>query len=287
MMPFSATRVLLVLALAALSSGCASLIGSAGTTVGRRLTAGVINADDPATVAAGLPAYLLLIDGLIDGDPNDSELLLSGAKLYIAYAGSFVDDPVRRTRLARKADGYARRAVCARNRVLCAALDAPFDQFEQTIAATGARDIELMHAAAVARAGLLQADPSDFERLADLPRVELLLARVHALDPAYDGASASMYLGVLKCLRPPGLGGKPEEGVRYFAEALERSGGRNQMARVLEAEYCARLSFDQKRHDALLEAVLAADPVAPGLTLTNTLAQERARVLLESSKDYF
>jgi uncharacterized protein YceK len=283
----STLRILLVLAVAATTSGCASLMSSAGAGVGRSLTAGVVNADDPATVAAGLPAYLLLIDGFIDGDPANPQLLLSGAKLYGAYAGSFVDDPARRTRLALKADAYARRAVCARDRTLCAGLDAPFDQFEKTIAAAGADDIELMHAAAVARAGVLQADPSDFVRLADLPRVELLLARVHALDPAYDGASASMYLGVLNCLRPPSLGGKPDEGVRHFAEALERSGGRNQMARVLDAEYCARLTFDQERHDALLAAVLAADPVAPGLTLANTLARERARALLESGKDYF
>ena len=32
---------------------------------------------------------------------------------------------------------------------------------------------------------------------------------------------------------------------------------------------------------------LAADPHAPGLTLTNVLAQRRAKVLLESGKDYF
>jgi len=36
-----------------------------------------------------------------------------------------------------------------------------------------------------------------------------------------------------------------------------------------------------------LNEVLAADPKAPGFTLTNTLAQDRARKLLESGKDYF
>lgn len=280
-------RAFALCCLVLVGSGCASLLGSAGAGVGRSLAAGVVNADDPALVASGLPAYLLLVDGLIEGDPDDADLLLSGARLYAAYAGSFVAEPERRTRLALKADTYARRAACARDRALCAALEGPFERFEQAVAAAGARQIELLHALAVTRAGLLQADPSDYARLADLPRVELLLARVHALDPAYDGASASMYLGVLNCLRPPSLGGRPEEGMRHFAEALARSGGRNQMARVLDAEYCARLVFDRARHDALLEAVIAADPVAPGLTLANTLARARARALLESGKDYF
>jgi hypothetical protein len=36
-----------------------------------------------------------------------------------------------------------------------------------------------------------------------------------------------------------------------------------------------------------LNEVLAADPKAHGYTLTNTLAQDRARKLLESGKDYF
>jgi hypothetical protein len=40
-------------------------------------------------------------------------------------------------------------------------------------------------------------------------------------------------------------------------------------------------------HDALLNSVLAADPVAPNLTLINTLAQERAKQLMMESNDYF
>jgi hypothetical protein len=96
-----------------------------------------------------------------------------------------------------------------------------------------------------------------------------------------------MYLGVLNCLRPESIGGKPRDGIRYFEEALAISDGRNQMARVLDAEYCARLLFEPERHDRLLAEVEAADPHAPGLTLINTLAQRRAAQLRESAKDYF
>ena len=45
--------------------------------------------------------------------------------------------------------------------------------------------------------------------------------------------------------------------------------------------------FDRDLHDKLLNEVLAADPHAPGLTLINVLAQQRARKLLDSGKDYF
>jgi hypothetical protein len=40
-------------------------------------------------------------------------------------------------------------------------------------------------------------------------------------------------------------------------------------------------------HDRLLNEVLAADPVKPGLTMLNTLAQREARELLASGADYF
>jgi hypothetical protein len=59
------------------------------------------------------------------------------------------------------------------------------------------------------------------------------------------------------------------------------------MVRVLYAQFYARLVFDQALHDKLLNEVLAADPVAPRLTLINTLAKGKAKALLESGKDYF
>ena len=45
--------------------------------------------------------------------------------------------------------------------------------------------------------------------------------------------------------------------------------------------------FDKDLHDRLLEDAIAADPHAPGLTLINVLAQQQAKVLLESGNDYF
>jgi hypothetical protein len=65
------------------------------------------------------------------------------------------------------------------------------------------------------------------------------------------------------------------------------SGGKNQMVRVLYAQYYARLVFDKELHDKLLNEVVAADVHATGLTLINTLAQQRAKKLLESGKDFF
>ena len=59
------------------------------------------------------------------------------------------------------------------------------------------------------------------------------------------------------------------------------------MTKVIYAEQYARLIFDQQLHDRLLGEVLAAKVNVEGITLTNRIAQERARDLLESGNDYF
>ena len=92
---------------------------------------------------------------------------------------------------------------------------------------------------------------------------------------------------MINSVRPEAVGGKPELGRTYFEKAVELSGGKNLYAKTLEAEFYARLVFNQELHDKLLNEVLAADPNAPGFTLINTLARQRAKKLLDSGKDYF
>ncbi|HIF96410.1 MAG TPA: hypothetical protein EYQ54_05175, partial [Myxococcales bacterium] len=95
------------------------------------------------------------------------------------------------------------------------------------------------------------------------------------------------YLGVLYTLRPAHMGGLPEIGRTHFERAIELSNGRNLMAKVFFARSYARLIFDRELHDELLIEVVEADPVAPGFTLSNTLAQEQAEELLLDADEYF
>jgi hypothetical protein len=53
------------------------------------------------------------------------------------------------------------------------------------------------------------------------------------------------------------------------------------------AEYYARVAYDRALHDRLLAEVLEADARADGFTMTNLLAQRRARALLDGAGDYF
>ena len=267
---------------ALLLGGCASVVNKASQRLADNLTAGILEQDDIGIARDGIPSWLLLVDGLVQGDPQNRGLLLAGSKLYGAYAGGFVDDPQRAQRLSARSFDYARRATCIAAAGLCAQIDAPFEAFEAELAKTG--DVAVLYALASAWAGRIQANSGDWNAIAAIPKVQALLERVVALDPAHADGEPYMVLGVLASLRPASLGGQPEQGRAHFEKALALSGGRNQMVRVLYAQYYARLVFDQALHDRLLGEAIAADPHAPRLTLVNVIAQHRARALLESGK---
>ena len=268
------------------------LLGGCVTTATQQLATNVssalVNQDDPALVRDGAPAHLLLLEGLLEGDPGNEELLLAAARMYSAHATLFVEDGERAQSMAERARGYAARALCLRRPDTCGAKDLPFDEFTALVETMDRQDLQALYAYAVAWVGRLQTSgPGDYEALADLPRIAAMMEKVSALDERYDHGQAHVYLGAMNCRLPASLGGRPEKGRIHFERAIALSNGRNLRAQVEYARRCARLNFDRDLHDRLLNEVLAADPDEPGLTLSNVLAQQQARILLDTSSNYF
>jgi len=247
----------------------------------------MLSQDDPQTVRDGAPAFLLLLDGLVQSDPEDADTLIVGAKLYGAYAAVFVKDEARLKRLINRARDYSRRALCEELSALCAVLDSPFDVFNPVLQEMDDDEIPVLHTYAVIWVAWIKAHKSDWNAIADLAKVKACMQRIVELDEAYDRGSAHLYLGLLNTLLPKSLGGKPELARQHFNRAIELSQGRNLMVKVHYAERYARLVFDEKLHNRLLHEVLQAEASEPGLTLLNTLAKEKAQELLASGKDYF
>ena len=275
-----------LLALSALG-GCASMASSATNRLANNLSGAILNQNDPETVEAGMPAYLLLIDGLIDGDPQNENMLVAGSKLYGSYATAFVKDAERARRLARKARDYGGRALCVHDTRLCGVWDRPFDDFAKSMGELKAGDVPVLYASAASWAAWIQANSGDWNALASLPKVKAAMARVVELEESYDHGEAHVYLGVIATLLPPALGGKPEEGRAHFERAIQISEGRDLTAKVEYARRYARIVYDRPLHDRLLKEVLDADANAPGLTLANVLAKQQARELLASADSYF
>jgi hypothetical protein len=268
-------------------AGCAALARPAASRFTENLSAAILDQNDLATVRDGAPAYLLAVDGLIEGDAGNTELLLTGARLYGAYASAFVADEARRQRLWDRALGYGRRALCNECYSACKGADRPFDDFVASLSSVDAGDVPSLYGFGAAWAGWVQARPEDWTAIAEIPKIEALMERVVELDESHERGGAHLYLGVLLTQRPASLGGQPERAREHFERAVALSQGRNLMAKVLYARQYARLVFDRPLHDRLLQEVVEADPEAPGLTLSNTLAQEQAHRLLGEADGYF
>jgi hypothetical protein len=251
------------------------------------LTSAVLDHNDPETIRQGAPAYLLMIDALIAGDPGNTGLLIAGAQLYSSYTTSFVDDQERAVRLAERGRSYGWRGLCRSAPETCDSWSLPFDEFQRVVSGVGAEDVPALFAAGAAWATWVQVNRADWAAVADKARVEAIMLRVVELDESYRDGAAYTYLGMLNSIIPAALGGRPEQGRRDFERAIELSGGRDLMTKVLLASEYARMVFDRELHDRLLREVLAADPNVPGLVLLNSMAQARAEVLLAESADYF
>ena len=286
-MPAARCIGLAVLLACAPLSGCSSIISAQTGKMADNLSAAILNNNDPETVAVAAPAYLIMIDGLIGGDPGNAQLLIAGADLYAAYAGVFVEDEGRKLRLTDKALNYALHALCVSDSALCKVRSLPFGELGRRLAEARVAAVPALFSAGSSWAGWIQVRSSDWSAVADLPRVKALLERTVALQDDFRGGTPYLYLGVLDTLLPPGMGGKAEQGRKYFERSVALSQGNNLQAKVTFAERYARLVFDRELHDQLLEEVLAADPQVPGYTLANVLAQRQARALLRTSDDYF
>ena len=270
-----------------LVTGCAALIGSVTGGVASDLSDAILESDDPATVRDGAPAYLIMLDALLRRSRKNADLLRAAASLNGAYATAFVADDSRRRAFATKAFDFALRATCLDIAWTCEVRTLNFADLERHTMALQREDVPAAYALATAWAGWIQAHADDWNAIADLARIKPILHRVAELDEAHDHGGPRLYLGVFETLLPPSSGGRPETGREHFERVIELTAGRHLMAKVFYAESYARMVLDRDLHDRLLTEVLSADPRAPGLTLMNTIAQEEARALLESSDDYF
>ncbi|MBT2969791.1 MAG: hypothetical protein B6D72_16690 [gamma proteobacterium symbiont of Ctena orbiculata] len=285
-MPSSFSRLGLACCLCAIilstHSGCVSM---ATDRLASNLSSAMLNQTDPEIVRHGAPAYLLLLDSLIEENPDDPTLLYAGARLYSAYAGGLVTDSERKKGLTQKALAYAGRGLCQRQPAICELAPKPYEQFFEAVQRVDSEDMEGLYLYATSWAGWIEARSDDWNAVADLAKAEAMLQHVVLQDPGYERGRAQLYLGVIRSQIPPTLGGKPEIGRQHFEQAISYSSGEDLMAKLEFARHYARLVFDKTLHDRLLNEVIDADPVKPGLTLSNVMAQQQARELL--TDDYF
>jgi hypothetical protein len=278
---------LLVLLTGLATSGCASLMSNAASGLADSLSSGILNHDDPETVREGMPSYMIMMDGFVHDNPDSPAMLGAAANLYASFGAVFVDDPVRASRLTTRGRDYALRGICISYAAACDWRELNYDEFVATLGGLETRHADAVYQYSFATLVFLRAHSSDWNSLAELPQAEALVKRYLEIAGSTAVSSAHLHLGIMLTLRPPALGGKPEEARTHFEKAIELSGGRDLSAKVEFAKGYAKLLYDRELHDRLISEVLESDPHADGMTLTNVLAQEEALRLQAEADDYF
>jgi hypothetical protein len=243
---------------------------------------------DLRTIREGMPAYLMLMDGMIEAWPDNEELLIAAAQAYSSFASVLGEeqDKAYTKLLAGKARAYALRSLVQRG--FKDPIKSPFDDFKKDVQATGKKDVPYVFWSAACWANWIVLNLDSIEAMAELPRVELLIRRAQELDEGFYYGGPDLFLGIWLASRPAIAGGDLKKARQYFLHALDFGKGKFLMAYVYYADNYARRALDKELFISTLNKVLETPAdISPELTLVNTIAKAKAKELLSHVDEYF
>ena len=236
----------------------------------------------------GMPAYLMLIDGMIQAWPDNDRLLMAGAQSYSSFASLFVEDHDKEyaNSLYTRGKHYALRSLEMRG--LKEPLQRPFDDFKQALKRLGKKDAPYLFWAATCWANWIRLNVDSMEALSELPRVEWMMSRVLEVDEGFYYGGPHLFMGIWFASRPKIAGGNLQRAKEHFLKALDLGQGKFLMAYVYYAKYYAQKMMDRELFVSTLQKVLETPAeTSPDLVLANTVAKKEAKELLGHVGDYF
>jgi len=243
---------------------------------------------DLRMIREGMPAYLMLMDGMVEAWPDNEQLLISAAQGYSSFASAFIEDHDKEYAelLYKKGREYALRAL--EKRGLKEPLHGALDNFEEDLKNLGKEDVAYIFWAAACWGNWIILNLGSMEALAELPRVELMMQRVLELDEGFYYGGPHLFMGIKFASRPEMFGGDLKKAQQHFLRAMDLGKGRFLMAYVYYANHYARRVLDKNLFQSTLKKVMETPAdIPPELTLLNTVAKKKAKALLDRANEYF
>lgn len=237
----------------------------------------------------GLAGSMKLLEAMIQGDPENTQMLLLASQGYSAYALAFAeDDSVERARVFYlRGRDYGLR-VLTQNRTFRQALPGSLDQFENALKSFSKEDVPAVFWTAFGWGGYINISRDNVNALADLSKVTAMMDFVIRMAPDYYYGGAHAFLGAIHGSMPPMLGGKPEVAKDHFERAVEVSKGKFLMTYVYYARTYAVQVQDRELYDSLLITVDRASlEILPEARLPNAVAKRKAARLRVEGEELF
>ncbi|MBT5550112.1 MAG: hypothetical protein HOJ79_06485 [Nitrospina sp.] len=244
---------------------------------------------DPVLAEKAIPANLKMLEGLLKQDPENTWILENLAEGFCGYAFSFLEDtePARASSLYERGKDYALSATILRTGRK-KWTDLSLEEWSRAL-----NEVEVSHQPALFWLGQcwgswLMQNLDSVEAFADIPRLESLMLKVHDLNPAFHHAGPHWFLGAFYGGRSKMLGGSPEKSLLHFEKALELTGNKYLLVRLLFAKTYAVQNQDRKLFEAQLQAIVKAPPdLFPEQRLANEVARKKATQLLDQVDELF
>jgi len=236
----------------------------------------------------GMPAYLMLIDGMVQTVPDNEQLLIAAAQSYSSFASLFVEgqDKEYANLLYQRGKQYALKSLEMRG--FKEPLQRPFDDFKEGLKRLGKKDVPYIFWAATCWVNWIRLNLDSIEAISELPRVESLMKRALELDEGFYYGGPHLFMGIWFASRPKIAGGDLKKAQEHFMKALDLGQGKFLMAYVYYANYYARKMTDKDLFTSTLQKVLETPAeTSPDLVLLNTVAKKQAKELLSHVREYF
>ena len=243
---------------------------------------------DLRMIREGMPAYLMLMDGMIEALPDNEQLLIAAAQGYSSFASAFVEDQDKdyANLLFAKGRQYALRSLEIRG--LREPLRSPLDDFKEGLKGLGKKEVPYIFWGATCWANWISLNLDSIEALAELPRVDWMMKRVLELDEGFYYGGPHLFMGIWYASKPKIAGGDLKKAQGHFLKALDLGHGKFLMAYIYYANYYARQALDKDLFISTLQKVLEIPiDISSDLTLLNTVAKKKAKELLSRTEEYF
>jgi len=283
------TAVLLVFFSA---SGCASIKNMAITALAPTfddMNIAVNRLQDFEIVKQGIPSNLMLIEGLLEGSPDNRALLTLAAQTYFIYALGFVEDedPERASYLYNRGKDHGLK-VLLQDPAFREGIAAGSDQLAKALDGFGRHDVAALFWTGNCWGSWINLNKDKIKALAEIPKVDLIMHRVLDLDETFFFGGPHLFFAMMHVSKPRMFGGNPEKAQEHFDRTFAISDGSFLLPYVFYAQYYATFMLDEELYTSTLQRVLDAPPdILPDQVLANEIAKRKARRLLGCMDEFF
>jgi hypothetical protein len=236
-----------------------------------------------------LASNIILLEGMVKGDPENPKLVLLTTQAITGYALGFAEETT-----PERAQVFYLRArdlgmtMLKKNQQFDKALNGSVDELQQAVQSFKKQDVPLLFWTGFAWAGWTNLSLNDPQAFADLPKIQIIMQRVLDLDQTYFNGATLLFFGSIWGVKPKMFGGDPEKAREYFEKNLQITKGTFLLSYIYYAKYYAINTLNEELFDQLLAKVMTTPAdVLPEYRLLNVIAKEKARGLLNKKADIF